>query len=180
MNLLSPLLSPDNMCGYVLLCLQEIVFTSPPLLQFFHILSGVQPPGSIQRKAGVASAPAAILCWNSLFHVSHLVGHAPCCAFLFLHYSLQLKSSWISDELHWAHGGIEHRVNKPCSDLHSLSWIPVINILTKKNTVQGKRNIFIKCVCSYETIFFFQLTAYSEATVIMTRQIFPCANAKSL
>lgn len=58
---------------------------------------------------------------KSLFHVSHLVRHAPCCAFLFLHYSLQLKSGWISDELHWAQGGIEHRVNKPCPDLHSLS-----------------------------------------------------------
>lgn len=104
-------------------------------LKFFVFTVVCNHQDLFRERQGGAWAPAAILCWNSLLHVSHLVGHAPCCAFLFLHYSLQLKSSWISDELHWAQGGIEHRVNKPCSDLHSLSWIPVINILTKKHSV---------------------------------------------
>lgn len=86
-------------------------------------------------------------------HISHLVRPVPHYTFLLVHYSLQLKSSWISDEVCWAQGEIEHRVNKPCSDLHSLSWILVIIFFPKKHCVGKEKHLHKMCMQLWDNLF---------------------------
>lgn len=150
------------MCGYVWICVDICFFYRKPYLllhlclKFFTFKVVCDHQDLFRKRQEEHQSQLQSCSGNSLFHVSHLAGHAPCCALLFLHYSLQLKSSWISDELHWAQGGIEHRVNKPCSDLHSLSWIPVINFLTKKppHCVGQEKHLHKVCVQLWDNLLF--------------------------